>query len=559
MHCIKNNNSHVSNVSRNNDTTMTLQYINLMIDKQNLILHKFDNLNSLLNKTVEENYNLKEHIEALEDRTKTISKNIENLYKFFTDDDECDDECDDDCDDECDDCDCDDKDKNNESEKDEKDEIKNKKSSGLFVIPNSKNKKKNNGEVLIKVNGNPNMMQGNSSQINPLELLLEHLGGNQKKQEEVLSDSDEEYDNTIPIYDELQEEDKTNSNITELNMEIKTIDDLIKIGSRFEHILEKSKKSKKNKKDVKNEEIDLNNDGLFELDGKKYAINLGILCKLKNPLKRLSNMIGMTKVKNDVFEMILYYLQNFEKCNKNMMHSVIEGSPGVGKTKLGKILAQIYCALGIIPSTRFKYVKATDLMGDHVGATKHMTQKVIDGADGGVLFIDEAYALGSNDTKDPYGKECLDTLNFNLSENKKKLIVIIAGYADQLDKCFFSYNPGLERRFPFRYKIDSYLPTELCEMFIDKLRRHNWKLSNSVTKDKLIMFFKENKDEFPHFGGDIENLFKKCQFAHSKRVIGKHPKIRRKLDFDDINKGFEKFKDHKKEDKSKPLYPQMYI
>ena len=164
-------------------------------------------------------------------------------------------------------------------------------------------------------------------------------------------------------------------------------------------------------------------------------------------------MIGMKKVKNDVFEMIIYYLQNFEKTNKNMLHLVIEGSPGVGKTKLGKIMAQIYCALGIIPSNKFKYVKATDLIGEHVGATRIMTQKIIDDADGGVLFIDEAYALSSNDSKDPYGKECLDTLNFNLSENKKKLIVIIAGYPDQLDKCFFSYNPGLERRFPFRFKI----------------------------------------------------------------------------------------------------------
>jgi broad specificity polyphosphatase/5'/3'-nucleotidase SurE len=68
-------------------------------------------------------------------------------------------------------------------------------------------------------------------------------------------------------------------------------------------------------------------------------------------------------------------------------------------------MAQIYCALGIIPSNKFKYVKATDMIGDHVGATKHMTQAVIDEADGGVLFIDEAYSLSTSETKDPYGKD----------------------------------------------------------------------------------------------------------------------------------------------------------
>ena len=76
--------------------------------------------------------------------------------------------------------------------------------------------------------------------------------------------------------------------------------------------------------------------------------------------------------------------------------------------------------------------------------------------------------------------------------------------------------------------------------------------------EKITEFFKTNKDSFPNFGGDIENLFKSCQFAHSKRMIGKHPVLRGKLIFDDILIGFDKFKKNKREDTSKPIYPHMY-
>jgi len=242
-----------------------------------------------------------------------------------------------------------------------------------------------------------------------------------------------------------------------------------------------------------------------------------------------------------------------------MLHSVIEGPPGVGKSKLGKILAKIYCALGVIPSSRFKYVKATDLIGDHVGATKHMTQNVIDEADGGVLFIDEAYALSSNDNKDPYGKKCIDTLNFNLSENKKKIIVIIAGYVDHLEKYFFSFNPGLNRRFPFRFKIEKYSYDELKEIFLDKIRRIKWKLNREITSDKLSRFFKEHYENFPNYGGDVENFFKSCQFAHAKRILGKHPGHRSKLTYDDLSRGLERFNSNKKaEDTGIHKYSHMY-
>lgn len=287
---------------------------------------------------------------------------------------------------------------------------------------------------------------------------------------------------------------------------------------------------------------------VYELNGKKYSINLKILNSIRKPLLKLKSMIGLTQVKNSIVDMIIYYLQGFENKNKNMLHTVIEGPPGVGKTQLGKIFAEIYAGLGVIPSNKFKLVKRTDLIGEYLGHTSHKTQQAIDDADGGVLFIDEAYSLGNSEKKDSFSKECIDTINQNLSENKKKFICIIAGYPIELEKCFFSYNPGLKRRFPFRYTIDGYQPDELRDIFLKKITDSQWKINGEeLNKDELSKFFTEQKDNLPHFGGDIENLLMDCKFMHSRRVVGKHPKLRRKLIKQDIEDGFARFKKNKKE------------
>ena len=282
----------------------------------------------------------------------------------------------------------------------------------------------------------------------------------------------------------------------------------------------------------------------FQLDGKKYPLDLKKLNGLHEPLTKLNNLIGLSKVKDSIVDMILYFLQNFEKGNDHMLHTIIEGPPGVGKTELGKILADVYAALGITKNNKFKIAKRADLIGEFLGQTAVKTQKVIDEADGGVLFIDEAYALGHSEKRDSYSKECIDTLNQNLTENKRNFICIIAGYSEELETCFFSGNPGLKRRFPFKFSIDGYEPDELMEIFKKQINESQWSIT--MNDDLLLSFFKRNKKEFPHFGGDMENLLVECKFCHSRRVVGKHPKNRRKLGEDDINKGFTRYTNNKK-------------
>lgn len=312
-------------------------------------------------------------------------------------------------------------------------------------------------------------------------------------------------------------------------------------------------KENKEDKEIKHKKI-------YDINGKKYSINLEILNRLVKPLTKLQSMIGLDNVKNAIVDMIMYYLQSFEKKNNNMLHTVIEGPPGVGKTELGKILAEIYAGLGIIKSNKFKLVKRSDLVGEYLGHTAPKTQRVIDEAEGGVLFIDEAYALGNEEKRDSFSKECIDVINQNLSENKKKFICIIAGYPDELDKCFFAYNEGLKRRFPFRFKIDGYKPEELRDIFIKKVNDIKWKLNdNDLNKKLLTEFFTKNKEEFKYYGGDIDTLLLNCKFAHSRRIFGKHPKNRRNFNKKDVEIGFDRFIKYKKKNDVSESIGSMYL
>jgi len=271
-------------------------------------------------------------------------------------------------------------------------------------------------------------------------------------------------------------------------------------------------------------------------------ISLKILFDLIEPLTELKNLIGMEKVKKSIVNQIIFFLQDFQTTNTDMLHTIITGSPGVGKTLLGRILGKVYQKMGFLKRDYFKVVKRSDLIGQYLGTTAKKTQKEIDDANGGILFLDEAYALGNAEGRDSYSKEAIDTINQNLSENKNNFICIIAGYEDSLDKCFFAVNEGLRRRFSFKYSIEPYTAEDLMNIFLLKVNTLKW----SYNKDekeirKLTDFFKKNYLQFPNFGGDIETLMLSCKITHAKRTFSKHPKERRNLNIEDIENGFKEY------------------
>lgn len=199
----------------------------------------------------------------------------------------------------------------------------------------------------------------------------------------------------------------------------------------------------------------------------------------------------------------------------------------------------------------FKIAKRSDLVGQYVGHTAVKTQKIINESLGGVLFIDEAYSLGGDDA---FSKECINTINQNLSENGDKFICIIAGYTDALENSFFSLNSGLHRRFPFRYKIDKYTGDELTQILRYKFISEKYTLDDQFN-GKLSKFIEDNKDCFPNFGGDIETYFFHVKMMHSTRVFGKSIKLRNIFTKDDfVNALGEMKKNNKKEEKKLDYY-----
>ena len=298
----------------------------------------------------------------------------------------------------------------------------------------------------------------------------------------------------------------------------------------------------------------------------KYNINIKALHDIKEPLEELNNMIGMKDLKNNIVDQILYFVQELHKGNLSsgdFMHTVIYGPPGTGKTEIAKIMGKIYSKIGILKKGTFKKVTRSDLIAGYLGQTAIKTSDVIKEALGGVLFIDEAYALGNPEKKDSFAKECIDTLCEALSDNKENLMVIVAGYEKELKESFFSFNQGLDSRFTWRFKTDDYTAEDLYNIFLKKVNDIGWEVE---TDSKITVdWFKKNKEYFKFYGRDIETVLAKTKIAHSKRVFCRPESEKKKITLKDLDKGFEIYlknddvKNRKDEQEfKKQLYSSLY-
>ena len=270
----------------------------------------------------------------------------------------------------------------------------------------------------------------------------------------------------------------------------------------------------------------------------KYNVNLLSLHRIRPSLEKLDRMVGLTNLKSAILDQILYYTQSLHEIdteNTDFLHTVICGPPGTGKTEVGMVIGEIFTQLGMLKKARFRKVTRPDLIAGYLGQTGLKTKEVIENSLGGVLFIDEAYSLGG-DKKDSFSKECVDILCESLSAYKDDLMVIVAGYENELQNEFFSMNPGLQSRFSWRFRTEKYTTDELMEIFSRKVIRSGWKIEKDT--DLASWFACKGKD-FPNFGRDVEILFTKSKISHGRRLFGDSTANRGELSITDIEQGFE--------------------
>jgi SpoVK/Ycf46/Vps4 family AAA+-type ATPase len=256
-------------------------------------------------------------------------------------------------------------------------------------------------------------------------------------------------------------------------------------------------------------------------------------------LKKLNAMVGLAGVKERILDVVFYHLRA-RLCGKDpdldagMDNIIITGPPGVGKTQLAGAIAGIYAATGRLPSSKVVFANRSDLIGQYLGSTAQKTKKILDKAKGGVLFLDEVYTLGHKDQGDIFSKECIDTILQRMSERPNEFVLMVAGYAREVEECFLSQNKGLDRRFTVRLELEGYNATELMQIFKEKCTSGDWILEADT--DRLLRENIFNPKDFEFFGGDMQALFHHSKLLSTRRYWSGETDTKPVLLFDDIVK-----------------------
>lgn len=247
--------------------------------------------------------------------------------------------------------------------------------------------------------------------------------------------------------------------------------------------------------------------------------------KLEDVLAELDALCGLDKVKEDVKSLI-----NLVKVRKlreeaglpvppMSLHMVFLGNPGTGKTTVARLLARIYHSIGVLSKGQLVEVDRSGLVAGFVGQTALKTQEVIQKALGGVLFIDEAYALTNQDSPNDFGQEAVEVILKGMEDNRDDLIVIVAGYTDLMTD-FIHSNPGLESRFNKYFYFEDYNGEQLAEIFRSQCERNGYTLDQETDKAAAEAFgvMYEQRDE--NFGNarDVRNIFESAVARQANRV-----------------------------------------
>jgi SpoVK/Ycf46/Vps4 family AAA+-type ATPase len=271
-------------------------------------------------------------------------------------------------------------------------------------------------------------------------------------------------------------------------------------------------------------------DGILSIDSEQEKAKKAS----RNTISALNALIGLKSIKKQIHNHTKYikFLQlrrekGFDEKESILLHCIFKGNPGTGKTTVARLLGNIYHNVGILEKGHVHEVSRVDLVGEYIGQTAPKVKDAIEKSRGGVLFIDEAYALArSNEDSKDFGREVIELLIKEMSHPKCDFMVIAAGYTEEMET-FIASNPGLASRFKYYYDFPDYEYDQLVEIMDYFCKRIEVDLSQSARENLLNTLQEEYRVRKKNFGNArfVQNLLEKAKINMGIRLMSENKKV----------------------------------